>query len=156
MINRRLLLLGLTAAVGACSNARENAGLRLLGVFGRDEEKKVQTNPDGTLVDPRPLIDQVLSVRVERNQGGVIVHAMGLPPTQGYYDAELVVQNGGIPVKGVLSFEFRAAPPPQPAAVSTQRSREVLVGLYLTNQQLDGVRRIEVIAARNRRTVSRR
>jgi len=93
---------------------------------------------------------------VERNQGGVIVHAMGLPPTQGYHDAELVVQNGGIPVKGVLSFEFRAAPPPQPAAVSTQRSREVLVGLYLTNQQLDGVRRIEVIAARNRRTVSRR
>jgi len=156
MIKRRMLLLGMVGTLGACAGARENGAVKLFGVFGRDRDREAARNPDGSLIDPRPLIDQVISLRVERNQGGAIIHAIGLPAQQGYYDGELVVLNDGVPIKGVLSFEFRAAGPKKPTRVSTQRSREILVGLYLVNQQLEGVRRIEVIAARNRRSANRR
>lgn len=161
MITRRILLLGLGgAALGGC--ARREAGAqqpregrklvsRVFG-FGRRDEDPYDT-PQG---DPRALVDQVVSLRLERNRGGAILHAIGLPPQQGFFDGDLVPLDDGKPVKGMVSFEFRIAAPAAPTRVSTQASREVLVGLFLTNQQLADVRRIRVIAAQNSRTVSRR
>ena len=61
----------------------------------------------------------------------------------------------GTPVNGVLSFEFRVAPPLTQAAPGTPRTREIIVGQFVTNQQLAGVTTIEVIGQSNRRSARR-
>ena len=81
-------------------------------------------------VDPRPLVSQVVSMQVDRVPGGAIVTAVGLPPTQGYWAADLVstyeTEAGKIASKdGVIQLEFRVVPPRGPQNVVNQRSREI-------------------------------
>ena len=94
--------------------------------------------------DNRLLVDQVLTLVVDPMPGGAIVRATGLPPTQGFWSAELVAENDGAPVDGVLTLRFVVYPPPEPAAVSTEVSREITAGLYLSNPQLAKLTRINV------------
>jgi hypothetical protein len=94
--------------------------------------------------DNRQLVDQVLTMAVEPMPGGAIVRAKGLPPVQGYWQAELVPENGGEPVDGVLTLRFVVYPPPGPTPSSTQPSREITVGLFLADQQLARISRITV------------
>lgn len=97
-----------------------------------------------------PQVAQVLSLKIDRNPGGVIVRATGLPPTQGYWDGQLKATNDGEPDKnGVLTFQFLLVPPPVPSAVSTKASREVTVATYVDNYKLRSVRRIVVEGANN-------
>ena len=104
--------------------------------------------------DPRPLVDQVGSVSVERTAGGAIVRAEGLPVRQGTYSVDLVPENGGQPVDGVYVLSFRAIPDPA-APQGTPRSRAVIAGTFLTDGTLAGVRAIRVQAARNAIVASR-
>jgi hypothetical protein len=94
-----------------------------------------------------PLVDQVVSLSVDPTPTGAIVSAVGLPPTQGYWGAELAPVAS--PDPSALVLEFRLLPPPEPRPVGTQPSREVLAGTELSNQDLAGVRTITVRAARN-------
>ncbi|RVV97324.1 hypothetical protein EKE94_14555 [Mesobaculum littorinae] len=103
--------------------------------------------------DPRPVMDQISSLTIDRTPGGAILRATGVPPTQGYWEGALIPVETAEP--GVLSYTFRAAPPPEPTRVSTQASREVVVGLFLSNQTLAGVSEINVAAARNGLAVRR-
>jgi len=149
---RSLGMLVLVLALASCGTIRDSR-INPFNWFGRDRAVAVVT-PDAT---PRtaPLAPQVLSLRVDRLPGGAIVTAVALPPTQGFWDAELVALNDGRPERGVLRYEFRLKPPPSPQRVSTQVSREVVVATSLTDQQLAGVGTIEVIGATNRRSVRR-
>lgn len=94
--------------------------------------------------DNRQLVGQVLTLVVEPMPGGAIVRATGLPPTQGYWQADLVPENDGEPVDGVLTLRFVVYPPPAPTPSSTQPSREITVGLFLADQQLARISRINV------------
>ena len=106
------------------------------------------------LEDPRPLVDQVTSVSVERAAGGAIVKAEGVPIRQGSYNVDLVPENGGVPQDGTLVLSFRAIPDlVQPQG--TVRSRAVFGGAFLTDGDLAGVRAIRVQAARNAIVASR-
>ncbi len=123
--------------------------------FGSSEET-IAAAPDEFVIDPRGLVTQVTSLRVERMQGGAIIHAIGLPPTQGYWDAELVPLNNEAPDDNrTLTYEFRLADPAYPRPVSTERSREVVVGHFISDFGLRGVRRITVVGAENSRSVNR-
>ncbi len=106
-------------------------------------------------VDPRGLVDQVASLKIDRLPGGAIIHAVGLPQTQGFFDGELVPLNGEFPDKGALVYEFRVIPPLQPEPAGVKRSREILVGYFVSDQTLIGVRRIVVIGLNNRRSARR-
>lgn len=150
---RKLLLVALVGLT-ACSGLRESR-INPFNWFGKSREEQVASAPVATRIDNRPLIDQVVSLKVDRRIGGAIVRAEGLAATQGWWDAELVAQNDGRPVNGTLAFEFRARPPVNPAPVGPERTRLVLVGYDLTSQDLAGVRRVVVIARNNRRTSSR-
>ena len=98
-------------------------------------------------VDPRGLVDTVLTLKVEPYPGGAIVRASGLPPTQGYWDAALVLlPDDG---KGHLVYEFRIAPPKTPATSGSQPSREVTVAVNATDFQLQDITAIEVQGAGN-------
>lgn len=99
--------------------------------------------------DPEGLIDRVLEMHIDQTLDGAIIHAVGLPPTQGYWGAELLQMNNGIPVDGVLTYRFDAFEPVGFERVVNQRSREVLAATRLSHEELEGVTAIRIIAASN-------
>lgn len=102
----------------------------------------------------RPVVDQVVSLEIAQTRSGAILSAVGLPPTQGYWEADLAPVPSADPT--VLVLDFRILPPVEPTRVGTQPSREVLTGLVLSTQDLAPYRAIVVQGARNSRSVSRR
>ncbi len=132
-------------------------GTRLnpLNWFGSDEET-IAGAPADFITDPRPLAAQITSLRIERTVGGAIIRATALPPTQGFWDAELVPLNNEEPDDNrVLTYEFRLAEPVFDRPVSTERSREVVVAQFISDRGLANVRRITVTGTANSRTVRR-
>lgn len=132
-------------------------GTRLnpLNWFGSSEET-IAAAPAEFTADPRALVAQVTSLKIERTVGGAIIRATGLPPTQGYWDAELVPLNNEEPDENrVLVYEFRLSEPVFDRPVSTERSREVVVAKFISDRGLNGVRRIQVTGSGNSRTANR-
>jgi hypothetical protein len=143
-----VLMTVLGLALGGCGQSKLNP----FNWFG----KRPAPQPTTFLtpaVDPRGLVAQVLSVKVEPYPGGVIVRATGLPPTQGYWSASLVPQP--VDDKGKLVFEFRIAPPLKPFPAGTQPSREVTVAGNVSDFTLQTVTSIEVQGANNALTAHR-
>lgn len=153
MIGRLILILTLVGMLAGCASIAESR-FNPFNWFGRGQEAETLA-PGERPADPRPLVDQVTELVVERVPGGAIVRARGLPPTQGYYDGALVSETRNTPEDGVLTYQFRIVEPATPQRVSTVRSREVIVGLFLSDQTLEGVRSIRVEAARNARVARR-
>ncbi|NOX74335.1 MAG: hypothetical protein GXP03_12190 [Alphaproteobacteria bacterium] len=148
-MTRIITALLLVSFVAACGQSRLNP----FNWFGRDKETRNAQNVE--IVDPRGLVGEIIKLKVDRLPGGAIINAFGLPPTQGYWEAELVPLNDEFPDKGVLTYEFRLLPPGTRTDVGTKVSREVVVARFVSDQQLVGVRRIRVIADANSRTVRR-
>ena len=121
--------------------------------FGGDREQRVEAVETVAEVDGRSLVAEIVSLDVVPNPGGAVISAMGLPPQQGYWEADLVEVSRD---NGELLFEFRVYQPADPnTRVSTQRSREILAGTALSRFDLAGIRSITVIGQQNRRTVRR-
>jgi len=101
-------------------------------------------------IDFRSSVDQITALNAEKTADGVILRAVGLPPTQAYYDAELVPVASDSATR--LDFEFRISPPLQRPRVGTAFSREVYVATFLSQQDLRGIREVRVIGLRNSRS----
>lgn len=99
--------------------------------------------------DQRILVQQVTQLRVELASGGAIIRAVGLPPRQGYWDAELVPVNDEVPENGVVSYRFRIAEPFDATRTGTPYSRQVVVAHFISDFRLRDVRRIQVIGEAN-------
>lgn len=149
MTGRIILALLVVATLAGCARVAESR-FNPLNWFGRSERAQVVTADPNA--DPRPLVAQIITLRVEQVPGGAIMRATGLPPIQGYYDGALLPLGRE---DGVLNYEFRASAPPTQTRVSTQRSREVVVGVFVSDQTLSGVRQIRVSAAANALAVRR-
>ena len=140
-----------TLALSACGFGQSR--LNPLNWFGRsqpaDQVALITTAP----ADPRPLVAQVLTMTIEPFPGGALVRATGLPPTQGFWDAELVA----LPVdeSGTLVLEFHIFPPITQAGVVNQQSREVTVAYSLSDIKLSGISQIIVQGASNARSSRR-
>ncbi|HHB81358.1 MAG TPA: hypothetical protein ENK83_06390, partial [Aliiroseovarius sp.] len=108
---RIVLSLGLVLGLSACSGGNLNLNpLNWLSKPGEADYVALEPSEGWDYSrDRRILIDQVTALRIERTTAGVIVHATGLPPRLGYWDAQLVPLNDGDPVNGVMSYEFRIA-----------------------------------------------
>lgn len=146
---RALLALALVTGLAACGNSRLNP----FNWFGADRETRVEVTEEATPDDLRGLVAEVVDLAVEPVAQGAIIRATGLPPTQGFWEAELVeVERSDT----AIVYEFRVFPPVTPSRVSTQQSREIITGTQLSNFELRGVRTITVIGAQNRRSVTRR
>lgn len=150
------LLIG-TLALSACGRIAESR-FNPFNWFGRSQEGPASLAPDGGyasgVIDNRALVTEVTGLEVTRTPGGAVLAARGLPPTQGWWDAELVAETEE-PVDGVLTYAFRVAEPRTVTRVSTPQSREVTAGLFLSDQTLEGVRRIVVLGATNSRSSTR-
>ena len=148
MLLRTIFVLSLSLSIAACDSR-----LNPLNWFGGERETRVRVDADtaaGTPADPRPLVTEITQLSVEQTTSGAIIRATGVTPLQGYFAAELVLAENS---DGAAVFEFRAAAPLGNQAPGVQT---IVAGTTLTNGELAGVRSITVIAAQNRRTVSRR
>ncbi|MCU9850404.1 hypothetical protein OEZ60_20685 [Defluviimonas sp. WL0024] len=148
-----LLIVAMT--LGACEAARESR-LNPANWFGDSTsgtgvEVRVAAAPQ----DPRPLVDQVTALEIARRPGGAIVLATGLPPTQGWWNTDLVAENGGEPVDGVLTYRFVLSPPISTQPAGTPQSREVTAAVHLSDVRLAGVREIVVLGTRSSRSSRR-
>jgi len=149
----RILMALLVVVLGLTGCASR---LNPMNWFGRDREERVQVDETAIVetVDDRRLVTEIVELSVDPLPGGAIVRAMGLPPQQGYWEADLVEVGREA---GEIVFEFRVYQPANPnTRVGSPQSREILAGTSLSSQDLTGVRRIVVVAQQNRRTVSRR
>ncbi|MDY6858549.1 MAG: hypothetical protein SWN98_04340 [Pseudomonadota bacterium] len=150
-----ILMLGACEAIG---NSRANpfnwfGGNQEAG--GNQEQAADATARPAPATDPRPLVAEISALRLDKAPGGVIIHATGLPPTQGYWQAALVATNDGLPQNGELLLELRARPPLSQAATGTPASREISAARFLSDQSLEGVSTITVRAAQNARSARR-
>jgi hypothetical protein len=149
-----MALLCLTlASCGAIRESRFNP----LNWFGRSQSQETMTTLDGqeALADNRALVTQVTSLTVDALPTGAIVAASGLPPTQGWWDAELVAENDGNPVEGVLTLRFVVGEPPGPRRSGTPQSREVTAAYNLSNIDLQEIAEIVVVGETNSRSSRR-
>lgn len=153
MRSRPILTLTLCAGLAGCGDSSVNS-LNPFNWWGGEEETFAVT-PEGEIVDPRPLIGEVTALVAEPVPGGVLIRATGLPPTQGFWDAALLPPNPELTPDedGVLAFEFRAAAPLTPQGVGTPRTREIVTGYFLTNQDLASIRTVTIVGERNSRSL---
>ncbi|MEE9428140.1 MAG: hypothetical protein V3V25_08345 [Paracoccaceae bacterium] len=105
----------------------------------------------GFVVDTRPLVDQITGVSIDKTATGAIIRVTALTPAQGFHSAGLIIV--GPQQTGQVTLQFRARPPVSPTAVGPVHLRELVVGKSLSRAQLLGIRRINIIAQRNSRTV---
>lgn len=165
-ITRRGALLGLgtvtLVGLGACGRVRDSR-LNPFNWFGQSRSEEPTLAPaEGyqANVDTRPVVDQVTALQVDRVPGGALVTATGLPQTQGHWAAALIAEAtgpSGRPLRdgATLGFEFRVAPPETPTRSGPPQSRELTATVYLTDQDLTGVRTITVKGLRNQRSARR-
>lgn len=150
--------LALLVTLSACGGVRESR-LNPFNWFGRSEARASSSRENAEKFvrpgDQRPLVDQVISMAVEQTPEGAILRATGLPPTQGYWDAELVRYEGEGAPAGVLVFDFRLSPPFYRKDVGREYTREVVVAKMLTLNDLAGISRIVVRGARTERSARR-
>lgn len=150
MSRRTALALAGAVLLAGCGGRRDGERRRWFGFGRRDEPETLE--PEGGFLsdraDPRPLAPRVDSMAIERVASGVIVRATTVMPTQGYWDADLVPAPGENPRDGVYRFDFRAWPPVDPAQArgGPPRSRELIVGAFISAGDLENVRSVAVVA----------
>lgn len=140
--------LAVALLLAACGESRLNP----FNWFGGSTEEDTVAVVE-VVTDPRPLVAEVTALTIDRTPTGAIVRARGLPPTQGWWAAELVPVETEDPADVV--YEFRVVPPPAATPVSTPRSREIVVAAFIPNLQLAQVRRITVRGQNSARTSGR-
>ncbi|MCC5973274.1 MAG: hypothetical protein JJT81_04400 [Rubellimicrobium sp.] len=163
MLRRLILCLGLVLAVAGCQRLAASQ-LNPFNWFG-PSTSTLALGPQGEArplipegarfaqpTDARVLIGEVTDLRIDRTADGALVVARGLASTQGFHNAQLV--RTGLN-DGVLTYEFRVAPPPAPAAQGSPASRSIDVATRLNAADLAAVRTVRVIGAGNIRTTSR-
>lgn len=147
---RATLALALILSLAACGSR-----LNPFNWFGNDREERVAVieaaAPESA--DGRQLVAEVVNLAIDQTTQGAIVRAMGRPPVQGFWEAELVEVARA---DGAVTYEFRVFPPLSPTREGTPPSREVIVATNLSNFDLSGIRTVTVVGAQNRRSVSRR
>lgn len=139
--------------LAGCATVRDSR-LNPFNWFGGSEEETL--DPIQVENERRPVVPLITALVIERTPGGAIVRATALPPSQGWFAAELVpTSRDRGPTDGVLSYAFRAVPPETPQRQSTPQSRELSAAVFIPNIVLDRVRAIRVTGSQNSRIARR-
>ena len=93
-------------------------------------------------LDVSTLAQTVTRLETAQTPSGLIVSAIALPPTQGFWDAALEPIDDGDPT--TRAYAFRLLPPVDAEGAGAPPTREVLAGTYISNQDLDGAATITV------------
>lgn len=155
------LLLAATLVLTACAGIRDSR-VNPFNWFGQSRSERIEpaanTNPliprggglfararaQDNVYLGRPF-EQVTDLTIERVPGGAIIRATGLAARQGIYAVQLTPENEEEEaVNGTLTYRLEGIRPSRPTPVGTVPTREVIAARRVTDQQLQGVRRIRV------------
>ncbi|ANB38618.1 hypothetical protein M2324_000488 [Rhodovulum sulfidophilum] len=142
-------------AVSSCGTVRESR-LNPFNWFSSSTETETAAEQPlrrNEVADPRPLVDQVTGMTVDRAPGGAILTVTGLPARQGFWDAALVpaaAAEDEAPAD-TLVFDFRIARPGTATPVGTEPSRLITAGRFISEDDLKGIRMLVVRGAQNQR-----
>jgi hypothetical protein len=158
-MNRRTALLTLAAlpvALSGCARLRQSR-LNPLNWFGGSRRRQTRSAATAAeTADGRQLVREVTEMVVEQVPGGAIVRATGLPPTQGWWLAELKSDTRGRPdEKGVVTYRFLVHQPLTQSRVSTPQSRELTAAVFLSDIRLEAISEIVVLGETNSRASRR-
>ncbi len=151
-----LTVLALTLSLADCGKIRDSR-LNPFNWFGKSQgTASAAAVLPGEASDGRQLVREVTTLEVEQSQGGAIIRAAGLPPTQGWWKAELVSDNRSRPDEnGVLTYRFVVFQPLGATPVSTPQSRELTAAIFVSDIKLADVTQIVVQGETNSRTSGR-
>jgi hypothetical protein len=163
MLRPLALCLCLTLSVAGCQRV-SSSNLNPLNWFG--SSTVVPTTPAATsetrpLVpagglnpapDTRERVPDITGLVIEQTPQGAIIRATGVAPTQGYYNAQLVLQSFE---NGVLTYEMRAEEPTGSVSVGSIASRTLNVATSVAGATLDAVRTVRVVGDTTTRVISR-
>jgi hypothetical protein len=148
---RALVLLAVLAlTLAACGQSRLNP----MSWFSRSAAEPT-LGPMRATEDRRPLVPNVTALTIDRTSTGAIVRAEALMPVAGWWDPELVPENNGRPLDGVLTYRFVAARPRAPVTVASPGPRTLTAGATLSIFDLEVVREVVVVGAETTRRVRR-
>lgn len=146
---RLIAALSLCLALAACGESRLNP----LNWFGGEREERIRVTDVEERRDPRPLVSEVLSIAIEPTTAGAILTATALTSATGYWQPALIEVERG--EDGVV-YEFRAAPPPPGTVAGPEPTRRITAAVDISSGELARIRTVTVVAATNRRSVTRR
>jgi hypothetical protein len=146
-----LALIALSLVLAGCSGVRQSR-MNPLNWFGTSTEES-QLGPLTLETDNRPLVPAVSALSIERTSSGALVRAEAQMPGQGWWDAQLVAENQGRPVNGVLTYRFVAAAPRAP--VPGGRAQTLVVAVPVSEYLLEEISTVVVQGATNSRSVRR-
>lgn len=104
------------------------------------------------VVDSRDLIAQVIFAEIAQTPSGAILRATGVAPTQGYFNAELVLESIQ---NGTATYAFRVERPARFEIEGTTASRTITAATVLSAGDLTGIRSVIVKGAGNTLTARR-
>jgi hypothetical protein len=153
MTRALIALLVLTLTLAACGGLRDSR-VNPRNWFNRSSSEPT-LGPTRVTTDNRPLVPQVSSMVIEQTSTGAIVRAEAVMPTAGWWDAELVPENDGRPIDGVMTYRFVAARPRQPVSVTSEPARTISAAAVLSVFDLEVMTEVVVIGAENTRRARR-
>ncbi len=136
--------------VAGCATVRDSR-LNPFNWFGRSAETRALA---AAPYEGRQPVQTVTELHVEPATGGAIIRAKGVPPTQGWFEGELVLEASEDPSQ--LAYRFVLRRPGGPQRAGSAISREVTVATFVSDFKLEGVRNITVTGADNARSTRRR
>lgn len=165
---RSLLLCGALALAG-CGGGLSNSWVNPSNWFGKSSNEALAAGAEVNPLIPKArawkrkkapyqgtAVDQIKSLRIERRPGGAIIHVVAIADGIGYYDVRMQSDTDGKPENGVLTYTLRAERPAKLIRGGNEAARRITAARYVTDQDLEGVRKITVKGARNQSTTSRR
>lgn len=139
--------------LGGCGAVRESR-FNPMNWFGASTSEP-SLGPTSTTTDGRPLVPQVTTLAIERTSSGALVRASAVMPSAGWWDAELIAENNGRPVNGVLTYRFVAAAPRAPIAGMSEAARTIVAGATISSFTLEELISVTVQGETNQRSVRR-
>lgn len=137
--------------------------LAIVGGCSRSDPTTLE--PEGgypvPFADSRPLVADVTRVTMEPTPGGAILRVTGVTATQGWWDIALRREAGSDTGATERRYVLRGWPPvdaagnPVPAPTGPSALREVEAAIFLSDIDLEGLRRITVTGANTSRTLTR-
>lgn len=153
-------------ALPGCSAIRDSR-VNPANWFGKSRVEVVNSGPTNPLLprksrlarpesvyQGRP-VQQIIALKVERTAGGAVVRVTGLSATLGAYDVRLQPVENAEENTRTLEYTLSAAYSERSRPTAPATSREVVAAVFVSDDELEGVRTIRVTGATNARSVRR-
>ena len=156
-------------ALPGCGGSSGGSAYNPLNWFGKSRNETVAPEAKNALIPKKSglrreqaapegvAVAQILALAIEPAAGGAILRVTGLAPTLGASDVRLVPEFD-LEIDGplqTLQYSLKTEYSTRSRPAAPQRSSELTAAVFLSDEDLEGVREIRVSGAENARSVRR-